>query len=51
MMRARALAFLGLDGYEIWKLELAPGAPDRKRKVIEVRLQRQPKGRAVPVER
>lgn len=48
-------AYLGLsviaDGYEIWKLELAPGAPDRRRKVIEVRLQRQPKGRAVPVER
>lgn len=47
-------AYLGLhviaDGYEIWKLELAPGSPDRKRKIIDVRLRRQPKGRAVAAE-
>jgi len=38
------------DGFEPWRLELAPGSPDRKRKVIEVRLlPRRSKGYAVPV--
>lgn len=46
-------AYLGLqvvvEGYETWKLALAPGAPDRRRKVIEVRLQRRPRGPVIPV--
>ena len=46
-------AYLGLqvvvEGYETWKLALAPGAPDRRRKIIEVRLQRRPRGPVIPV--
>ncbi len=38
------------DGFETWKVELAPGAPDRKKKVIEVRLQRVARGETVPIE-
>lgn len=46
-------AYVGLrivaDGFEPWRLDLAPGAPDRRRRVIEIRLSpRREKGSAVP---
>jgi hypothetical protein len=47
-------AYVGLritaPGYETWRLDLAPGARERKGKVIEVRLsKRSRKGEIVPV--
>jgi hypothetical protein len=47
-------AFVGLrvlaDGYAVWRLDLEPGAPDRKRKVIEVRLlPTRSKGFVIPI--
>jgi hypothetical protein len=45
-------AFVGLriavQGFDVWRLDLAPGAPERKGKVIEVRLARS-KGVIIPV--
>ena len=45
-------AFVGLriavHGFDVWRLDLAPGAPERKGKVIEVRLARS-KGVLIPV--
>ena len=47
-------AFVGLqvlaDGFEVFRVDLEPGAPDRKRRVIEVRLlPKRSKGVAIPV--
>jgi hypothetical protein len=47
-------AYLGLrvtaPGFQVWQLDLAPGAPERKGKVIEVRLEkRRGKGPLIPV--
>jgi hypothetical protein len=47
-------AYVGLrvlaEGFEVWRVDLEPGAPDRKRRVIEVRLlPKRVKGNAVPV--
>ncbi|MSR07748.1 MAG: carboxypeptidase regulatory-like domain-containing protein [Gemmatimonadetes bacterium] len=46
-------AYLGLrvvaEGFETWKVALAPGSPDRRRKVIEVRLERRAKAPVIPI--